>query len=377
MGFASGSVSFRRFSVIGQVPTALDQSLLDKLKEAAFKSQELGMPEETEYGWCGGSNVFDNEFSFANNVYADCLVFGLRIDTKKVPGNIRAAYRQNEERVLAAGDPSGFISKIQRRDARETAKQRVEQEMREGKHRRSRMIAVLWDVTAQTLYASVTGKAFEILSEIFERTFGFTLHAITPSVQASRILSQRDYEDLRPTRFVPGPEGDSQYPEYPWVSKGPDPKAFLGNEFLVWLCHREQEEKDFDGIAVFVDRQLDMDCAYGQTGRDTFRGDGPSRAREAREAFRSGKVPRKLGMLLNAHKQDYSLTLSGDLTVTAAKLPTVEDAETPRVLFEERIASLRDLSDTLTNLFNQFMAVRGSSSRWNSRVDAVRKWLKA
>ena len=48
---------------------------------------------------------------------------------------------------------------------------------------------------------------------------------------------RRDYEDLRPTRFVTGPEGESQFPEYPWVAKGPEPKDFLGNEFLLWLWH--------------------------------------------------------------------------------------------------------------------------------------------
>ena len=42
---------------------------------------------------------------------------------------------------------------------------------------------------------------------------------------------RRDYEDMRPTRFVPGPEGEGQYPEYPWVMKGPEPKDFVGNEF--------------------------------------------------------------------------------------------------------------------------------------------------
>ena len=51
MGFASGSVSFRRFAVVGKQPEAIDQDLLDKLAEHALKPGEFGVPEEEEYGW--------------------------------------------------------------------------------------------------------------------------------------------------------------------------------------------------------------------------------------------------------------------------------------------------------------------------------------
>ena len=75
------------------------------------------------------------------------------------------------------------------------------------------------------------------MAEIFERTFKCELQPLTAGSQAARLLveggKRREYEDFRPTRFVAGPEGEGQYPEYPWVAKGPEPKDFLGNEFLV------------------------------------------------------------------------------------------------------------------------------------------------
>src|SRR5881628_3399849 len=71
-----------------------------------------------------------------------------------------------------------------------------------------------------------------------------------------------------------GPEGEGQYPEYPWVAKGPEPKDFLGNEFLLWLWHEDETretavETDAGDVAMFFDKSLDLDCAYGQSGRDT------------------------------------------------------------------------------------------------------------
>jgi hypothetical protein len=57
MGFASGSVSFRRFAVAGDAPKTVDQALLDKLAEHALKPAEFGVPEEVEYGWSGGRHI--------------------------------------------------------------------------------------------------------------------------------------------------------------------------------------------------------------------------------------------------------------------------------------------------------------------------------
>ena len=184
-----------------------------------------------------------------------------------------------------------------------------------------------------------------------------------------------------PRRFVAGPEGEGQYPEYPWVAKGPEPKDFIGNEFLLWLWH-EADHRDGvikipDGkeVSIFIDRSLDLDCAYGQTGRDGLRGDGPGRMIEARDALRSGKVPRKAGLLLNVSKSDFSLSFNPEnFGVGSAKLPEVEDAETPRVLFEERIALLRDLSKTLDGMFEAFLSLRASSA-WEGQVSLLRRWI--
>ena len=96
MGFASGSISFRRYAVIGEARSEVVQDMLDRLSEHTLRPRELGVPEEDEYGWSGGRHVLDGSFSFENNVYADALLFGLRIDTNKVPGDLKKAYQMME-----------------------------------------------------------------------------------------------------------------------------------------------------------------------------------------------------------------------------------------------------------------------------------------
>ncbi len=384
MGFAAGSITFRRFVVLGEAPQTIDQNLLDKLSQHSLKPGEFGVPEEEEYGWSGGRHVLDGDFSFENNVYADALHFALRIDTNKTPGELKKAYQLMEEEALAAGNPSGFISKQQKKEAKENVQRKLDDEVRSGRFRRSKLLPILWDLPTQTIHCNAGGKSLEKLMEIFERTFGLELQPLTAGSLALRLLEprgrRRDYEDLRPTRFVPGPEGEEQYPDYPWVAKGPEPKDFAGNEFLLWLWHEADHrggaiQTDAGEATVFIDKSLDLDCAYGQTGRDSLRGDGPSRMPEARDALRSGKMPRKAGVILEAHGSQFTFTFNGEtFGLGAAKLPDIEDAETPRVVFEERIALLRDLNKAIDAMFDAFLKLRASSG-WEGRTGSIRRWI--
>lgn len=387
MGFPSGSVSFRRFVVAGKGRKTVDQEMLDKLAEHIIKPGEFGVPEEEEWGWCGGRHVLDGKFTFDHNVFNDCLHFALRIDTNRFPGALKKAYEVMEEEAVAANNPSGFISKNQKKDVKDTIRKKVEDELKSGKFRRSKLVQVLWDLPNRTLYSTATGKSFEKLAELFERTFELSLEPVTSGTQALRICEKvgkrREYEDTRPTRFAVGPAGDGQQPEYPWVTKGAEPKDFLGNEFLLWLWHEADARNgviktaESGEVAILIDKSLDLDCAYGQTGRDGLKGDGPGRMPEAMDGLRSGKVPRKAGLVLDINRHQYTLTLAGEsLAVNGLVIPEIEEADTPRVVFEERVTLLRDFCQGLDELFASFLKVRVGGS-WETHGGAIKKWIKS
>src|SRR5215212_4642489 len=168
MGFAAGSISFRRFAVVGSAPSAPEQSLLDKLAGNALKPGEFGVPEEVEYGWGGGRHVLDGSFGFEHNVFADAMHFAMRVDTNKVPGDLKKAYKLMEEEAAAAENPSGFISKNQKKDVKDTVRRKLDDELRSGKFRRSKLLPVLWDLPSNTLYCNAAGSAFEKLADLFE-----------------------------------------------------------------------------------------------------------------------------------------------------------------------------------------------------------------
>lgn len=381
MSFTSGSVTFRRLLVVQpaarggrlvDVDKSPTEELLEKLRKYLFETVPFGTQADIEYGWSGGRHIEDVQLSFEHNVFGDCLLFALRVDVNKAPAELKRAYQAIEEEALAAANPSGFISKAQKKEARESAKAKIEDELRDGRHRKSKLVPVLWDLAGGVVYTPGRGKSIDMLCEIFERSTGAELQPVTYGSTALRALDRqgrrRDYEDLKPTRFVLGPEGEGQFPEYPWVAKGSEPKEFLGSEFFVWLWREAAENKGVVGfddgpdVSVLFDRSIDLDCVFGQTGRDTLRGDGPTTTPEFREALRFGKVPTKAGLILEAGGEQFALTLSAtELTVTGAKLPEIE-ADNIRELVELRIDHLRTLAGTIDRLYSAFLVLRASPS---------------
>ncbi len=384
MGFDSGTISCRRFAVVGEGPAAVDQNVLDMLSSNALRPSEIGIPDEVEYGWSGGRHVLDGSFTFDHNVFADALHFAMRVDTNRVPSSLKRAYRIMEEEAAAAQNPSGFISKTQKRDVKEIVGRKLDDELRSGRFRRSKLLPVLWDLPAGMVYCNAGGARLEQLMELFERTFGLTLAPLSAGVIALRTLERksrrRDYEDMRPTRFVHGQDGESQWPEYPWVLKGPEPKDFIGNEFVLWLWHEAESNggtvtTSAGEVSVMFDRWLDLDCAYGQSGRDSLRATGPTRMPEARDGLRTGKVPRRAGLVLEANGRIFSATVNAEtLALSGTKLPDVENADSPRVVFEQRIEMLRDVAQMLDGLVETFLQVRGGSG-WEGQIGQMRRWI--
>ena len=149
LSFASGSLSFVRFAVVGNSPGQITEEILEKFAPNTVLLEADGVvPDDENWGWCGGRHVLDGEFSFEANVYNDCVHVGLRIDTHRPPGDVKRAYLMMEEQ--AAATPDGFISKAAKRDAKDAAMRKLDDEKREGRFRKSKMTPILWDVKNST-----------------------------------------------------------------------------------------------------------------------------------------------------------------------------------------------------------------------------------
>ena len=88
---------------------------------------------------------------------------------------------------------------------------------------------------------------------------------------------------------------------------------------------------------------------------------------EARRAIQAGKLPRKAGLILVRHDQEYSLTLQAEtLAVSGAKLPRLEE-ERDRSKDEARVDQVRHLIETIDLLYDAF-GRRRMGSGWTKEL---------
>jgi hypothetical protein len=380
MGFFSGRATLARYRVKGRRPGQFGEKHLEKLAAHAMGKQRLAAGDGSEVGWTAGNHVLDTDFDLAKNIVDDALHFALRIDTIKLPPDLLRAYTAIELEALAKdGEPPGAR---QKRDARLAARERLEKEARDGRFIRRALVPLMWDGPSNELWVGTTsGAVLERLHGLFDKTFGHGFERLDAGPRAYQLAEvhgqTRGVEDARPTRFASGDEGPASVD---WV---PDEvgRAFLGNEFLVWLWYTLETASDSlalsdnsEAVAMFA-RMLVLECPEGRTGRQTLASDGPTQLPEARRALQAGKLPRRAGLSISRHERLYEFTLHAEsLAITGAKLPAAETVD-ERARLEERVEQLRHLVETLDLIYESFCRSRLGAD-WTKELAQIRKWLQ-
>jgi hypothetical protein len=238
---------------------------------------------------------------------------------------------------------------------------------------------LLWDApSGELIVASTSVTALDRLHTLFKQTFDRGLEALGAGKQAFMIAEAtnqtRAVDDTAPTVFVP-----SQTHSVAWTLDENN-RDFLGNEFVLWLWFHVENESDViplsdkSDVAVMLARTLVLECPLGQTGRESISSDGPAKLPEALRAIQAGKLPRKVGLTLARHDQQYEFTLHAEsLAVTGAKLPAPE-AEDDRARQEERVTQMRSLLETLDLLYAAFLQ-RRLGDDWSKETGRMKKWL--
>lgn len=411
MSFRAGTVSYARYRVIGGpeapdpgIPEALaDHVLVDGAPAAGPgndprgndpRGDGTGPRPEYESGWVAGAHLLDLDFSSERIFIADAAVFGLRIDVHRVPGELRRAYIMEAEAQRRMARPHAAegapLGGRERREAREEAAARCRAELATGRHRRSRVIPVLWFLSRRLLLAPAFADAQdEALRALFETTFGAPLERLSAGRDAWLRFSERGggrlIEDLRPTGFSTPPPGagESADPTVPWASGGPEPHDFLGNEFLLWLWHHAIADEGLvetpsGTIALAMQRSLESACAWDVGGRIAITADAPGRQPEAHAALRAGKLPRRMGLMIAHRGEGWSLTLQGDrMAVSAATLPRPEERPgSEREDLEGRVRSIDALDRAVQGLYHAFLDVR-TAGGWTGERDRLRAWIRS
>ncbi|QDU60735.1 hypothetical protein Pan216_15850 [Planctomycetes bacterium Pan216] len=382
MGFLSGRVSYERFRVSGRSLQQFDQQHVDILDQYAIgKGGAIGA-DGVEMGFTAGGHVLDLDFGLEKNIANDTLSFGMRVDTNKPPADLVKAYTQLEIDALAAQNPSGFASRRQRSQAKETALERLDAMGKDGRFRKMQQFSALWDLKQEVVYFGASSlTAMERFLSLFKEAFDRTLERITAGTLAlgrsAEEGRQRSLEDLEPATFV----GPKRKISVAWLDGPFGSRDFLGNEFLLWLwwvteCRSDTIKlSDDTSVTCVLNKTLSLECPLNETGRETISSDAPTRLPEAKRAVLGGKWPRKTGMMISRHDEAYELVLTAEsLAVGSASLPKLE-TDSARAEREERVDQLRHLTETLDLLFDSYVR-RRLSSKWSEDLSAIRRWLE-
>jgi len=375
MSFDRGTVSYRRFSLEGW-KSAPASELIERLQRASLVDEGEG----NGAGWTAGEHLFDASFSEERNVFGSELHAAVRLDSDRVPSEVRKAYLLS---ALAEEMAAADADRQSRRRARDTALRRCDAEIAEGRWRRRKLVPLLASFAGKVALAPAKGDSVTTaVRTLLEETLDCSATALTSGSLAVRLADQlglaKAAEDAEPDALGPAPtesNGSPDRPSPPWCDDG-HPMDFLGNAFLLWAWWRaERDGPEPETGTVILRRSIEFACPWDSTGSVIVRSDDPAARSEARTAMRCGKWPRRAGLILSRDGEAWEFSLQADRwEVSGLRLdPPAAAPSTRREAMETRLASIMAFDRTLVDLFGVFLkerlgqgwsGVRANLSRW-------------
>ena len=385
MGFLSGPVTLECFRVGGEQPRQFGPKHVKILERFAIGQIETSSPEQADVGFLAGRHLLDLDFGLEKNVIGEALHCAVRIDTNQIPAAVRKAWLQMELAVATADSPTGRPTKVQRQESREAVEARCEEEAKSGRFRKMQQWPVLWDAREGILYfGGASAAAGEQCCDLCTQAFDIELEPLTAGRRAQEWAAEtkrrKALEEVTPSALHPG----DAHAEIAWWNNESGNFDFLGNEFLLWLWWRWETQSDTialpddSEVTGMFARTLTLQCPRDESGKETITAESPVRLPEAAQAIRTGKLPRKAGLILVRHGEQYELTLQAEtFTISGARIRTedAQEAADGQGILEGRIESVRGLHETVALLFSAFCEQR-IGKNWPGELEHLRRWLK-
>lgn len=201
MGLLSGSTSFVRYVVEGDLPENFWYFAAERIAAFSFKDIDDTF-DEYSIGWVSVLNMFDSDFSYASYQAGDYIVLTLRIDERKVSPAILKKFAQKEEERVKKERQVPRLSRAHRQEIKENVRLMLVTKAVP----QSAVYDLAWNLADQTLlFFSTSIKAQAVLEDFFKETFGLRIILQIPYVTAEHLLDQGELASLsrlKPEIFV-------------------------------------------------------------------------------------------------------------------------------------------------------------------------------
>lgn len=192
MGLLSGSTSFVRYSVEGEVPENFSDFVAERIISFSFRDID-DTYDEYSIGWVSVENMFDSEFAYSSYRVGDYIVLGLRIDERKISSSVLKKFSMKEEERVKKERQVPRLNRAHRQEIKENIRLQLVKKMVPV----AAVYDLCWNLADGTLlFFSTNGKAQGVLEDFFKETFGMQLLLQVPYLTAEHLLHGAEQEAL-------------------------------------------------------------------------------------------------------------------------------------------------------------------------------------
>lgn len=201
MGLLSGSASFARYAVEGEMPENFWDFAAERIAAFSFRDIDDSY-EERSVGWVSTLSMFDSAFEYASYSAGDYIVLSLRIDERKVSNAALKKFTAKEEERIKKERQVPKLARSHRVEIKENMKLMLT--------KRAVPIPAVYDLCwnlseGTVLFFSTNRKAQEEVEEYFKETFGLRLVQQIPYLTAGHLLDEAGEErlaNITPSIFI-------------------------------------------------------------------------------------------------------------------------------------------------------------------------------
>ena len=193
MGLLSGTSTFVRYSVEGQLPDKFWDFAAERIVQFSFRDIDETF-DEYSIGWVAVDNMFDSNFAHASYAVGDQIVLSMRIDERKVSPTLLKKFSLKEEDRLKKERQIPRLSRSQRVQIKEDIRLQLVKKALPVPS----VYDLSWNLADNTvLFYSISSKAQSILEDFFKECFGFTVILQVPYLAAANLLDDSQQERLK------------------------------------------------------------------------------------------------------------------------------------------------------------------------------------
>ena len=188
MGVLKGTITTRRYRVLGDLPTDFRERYREALTAQAFRAAASRTYAEEVAGWVEIGNLLDTRFEDAEHWLMDSyVVLGLRVDKKAVPGQLLRAHVAKAAREWCEAQGRS------RCPAKVTAelRERIEDDLLARSLPKVSVYELVWNVDEGWLaFHNTSERVNDRMRTLFFRTFGHRLLPDSPLDMLSNVAPE-------------------------------------------------------------------------------------------------------------------------------------------------------------------------------------------